>query len=69
MKKMQLVNMKELLELYAIYTKQSNQELRIVMGHHENSHDNSGGHPNYHNNSHDNMPSMMRTKLVKVKSN
>lgn len=69
MKKMQLVNMKDLIELYAIYTKQSNQENYSVTEYHENSHDNSGGHPNYHNNSHDNMPSMMRMKLVKAKSN
>lgn len=41
-------------DLYKIYLAQANQEIKMSDSCHENSHDNSGGHPNYHNNSHDN---------------
>ena len=29
----------------------------VAYANHDNSHDNSGGHPDYHNDSHDNTPS------------
>lgn len=41
-------------DLYKVYLAQANQKIKANDLYHENSHDNSGGHPNYHNNSHDN---------------
>lgn len=41
-------------DLYKVYLAQANQKINASDLYHENSHDNSGGHPNYHNNSHDN---------------
>lgn len=65
MRKQEIFNFKELLELYKKYLIQANQEkLCISNGYHDNGHDNSGGHPNYHNDTHDNTPRFTRIKKI-----
>ena len=55
--------------LQSIYLNQSNQYSNNNC-YHENSHDNSPGHPDYHNNSHDNTPGrMMKHALIKNVTN